>query len=229
MTKPRNYEHCTECGGRAILAVEEMKLCYGCIVCALYADTDTAELAEMLGRPARAIGQMSRTYGIYKSDKYRATHLCGRIQPGAVPPNKGLRRPGYAPGRMAETQFRKGNRPHSWKPMWSERISKDGYLEIKVREREGLYGNWSPVHILLWEDTHGAVPAGHCLAFKNRNHADISLSNLELLPRGELMRRNTIHRLPLELKQVISLTGALKRALRRLYEKQNVGLAQPSL
>lgn len=31
------------------------------------------------------------------------------FKPGHVPANKGLRRPGFAPGRMAETQFKKGH------------------------------------------------------------------------------------------------------------------------
>ena len=147
MTKPRDYERCTECGwARAILTVEGMRLCRGCIVCALYADMDTAELAEMLGIGIRPIAQMAYKYGVYKSTEYFASHPCGRIQPGAVPPNKGLRRPGWAPGRMAETQFRKGSRPHTWKPMWSERTSKDGYLEIKVCASARAYTEIGVLH-----------------------------------------------------------------------------------
>jgi len=33
------------------------------------------------------------------------------------------------------TSFKKGNLPHNHKPLWSERISKDGYVEISVPER----------------------------------------------------------------------------------------------
>ena len=32
------------------------------------------------------------------------------FKPGNVPANKGLRRPGFAPGRMAKTQFKKGHK-----------------------------------------------------------------------------------------------------------------------
>ena len=40
-----------------------------------------------------------------------------RFAKGQVPANKGMRRPGYAPGRMAETQFKPGQKCRNWKPM----------------------------------------------------------------------------------------------------------------
>jgi hypothetical protein len=149
----------------------------------------------------------------------------GRFKKGHVPLNKGIKRPkGWSPGRMAETQFKKGvlagYARERWKPLGSERLSKEGYLEVKFRERKGQYGNWKSAHVLLWEGTYGPVPEGYAVAFKDGDKSHIVLDNLELISRAELMRRNTVHNLPKDLQLVIQLNGALKRKLRKLSEKQ---------
>jgi len=142
-----------------------------------------------------------------------------QFKPGHVPANKGLRRPGYAPGRMREGQFKKGERrgraAEVYQPIGTERISRDGYLERKINEERPFQKRWRAVHLLEWEETHGPVPPGHAVAFKNGDKTDIRLDNLELITRAELMRRNIVHNLPPELKTVIQLSGALKRVIRR--------------
>lgn len=211
----------------------------------LYPESKTADLALYFDRQAYSLYNRAAQLGLSKSAAWLASdEACylrrhpeagepGRFKPGHVPPNKGLRRPGWAPGRMAETQFKKGQRPWTWRPMWSERMSKEGYLEIKFRERRGRYGNWKGAHVLLWEDRHGKVPKGHKLAFRDGDRARITLRNLELVSNAEMMRRNSVHNLPLELQLVIQLNGALKRKLRRLSgnraEEEYAGGAEPDL
>lgn len=142
-----------------------------------------------------------------------------RFTPGHVPANKGLRRPGWFRGRMKETQFRKGERRGAavelWKPIGTERISKDGYLERKVNDDLPRQRRWRAVHLLLWESTHGPVPKGHAIAFKNGDRTDIRLDNLECISRRELMSRNTVHNLPKPLAGAVQLLGALNRQIRR--------------
>jgi hypothetical protein len=128
---------------------------------------------------------------------------------------------------MAETQFKPGVRPHTWKPIGSRRLTKDGYLQRKISDTGYPPRDWVGEHILLWAKAHGPIPKGHALIFKDRNKSNICLDNLELITRRELMRRNTIHNYPPELVDVIRLGAALKRQLRRLNEKQNDGPAQP--
>ena len=239
MSKPRRYKRCAEHSLQAITTVDGEALCYACVVCLLYADTDTKELAEMLGSSARAISRVAHKHGVYKSAEYLATHDCGRIKPGNVPHNKGCpRRPGWAPGRMAETQFKRGCRTgvakKNWQPVGSIRPDADGYLRIKVREwRRGDafgFGNteiWPRLARHVWEQHHGQIPAGHAVVFKDRNRSNCDPGNLELVTRRELMLRNSVHNLPPDLRQVIQLNGALKRVIRRLGEKQDVGSAQP--
>jgi len=213
----------------------------------LYPQTKTGDLALYFGCSVRCLYNRAALLGVKKSAEWLAgDEACllrrhpeigapGRFKPGHSSWNKGLKHPpGWAPGRMAETQFKKGQMPWTWMPMWAERMSKEGYLEIKFRERKGRHGNWASAHVLLWEDRHGPVrlpsgqilppgapvPKGHKLAFKDGDRAHIALSNLELVSNAEMMRRNSVHNLPKELQLVIQLNGALKRKLRELNAKR---------
>lgn len=149
-----------------------------------------------------------------------------RFGPGHVPANKGLRRPGWGPGRMKATQFRKGERRGVavllYKPIGTERVSKDGYLERKIHDGMPLQSRWRAVHLLAWEAANGPVPKSHAICFTNGDKADIRLDNLTCIPRADLMRRNTVHNLPAPLPQTIQLLGALMRQTRkRDGQKQN--------
>jgi hypothetical protein len=50
-----------------------------------------------------------------------------------------------------------------------------------------------------------------------------------MISRAELMRRNTIHNYPPELRDNIMLLGAIKRKLRETSEKQDDRSAKPSV
>jgi hypothetical protein len=154
----------------------------------------------------------------------RAQHpVCARSCAGEQrsPPSR------WSAGRMPETQFKPGARPHTWKPIGSTRVTNDGYLQRKISDTGYPPRDWVGVHILLWEEAHGPIPKGHALIFKDRNKGNLCLENFELITRAELMRRNTIHNYPPELVDVIRLGGALKRRLRRIGEEQAIGPAQP--
>jgi hypothetical protein len=156
----------------------------------------------------------------------------GRIQAGNVPFNKGIKRPGYAVGRMAETQFKPDNRSgfaeKNWKPVGTIVADPEGFLRIKVRDRiHGLPKGWDKsiwplMHWREWEKHHGPIPTGHKVVFRDGNRAHCEINNLELITDAEMMRRNSIHKLPDELTEVIRLNASLKRRLRKIREKQNV-------
>jgi hypothetical protein len=196
-----------------------------------YPNTPTAEVARRLQRSVAAVYGHADKLGLVKSPAYLAGPAACRLrrgdrvgarfrfQKGHVPANKGLRRPGWAPGRMRETQFKKGVRQgvavRLYKPIGTERISKDGYLERKVNDGLPLQARWRAVHLVLWESLHGPVPAGHAVTFKNGDRTDIRPDNLELLHRRDLMARNTVHNLPKPLAQTVQLLGALRRKINR--------------
>ena len=68
---------------------------------------------------------------------------------------------------------------------------------------------------MVWESEHGPIPEGHSVIFRNGDKQDIRLENLELVSKGELMKRNTVHRLPKDLANVCLLKGALTRQIKR--------------
>ncbi|HLI02756.1 MAG TPA: HNH endonuclease signature motif containing protein [Terracidiphilus sp.] len=146
--------------------------------------------------------------------------------------------PGYQRGRMAETQFKKGQRPHTWLPVGTIVRDRNGYLKMKVRDDpQEIAGvgssstNWMYVHRMVWESAHGPVPPGHKVCFRDGNKDNCQLENLVLVSDAQRMRANSIHRLPPELEQVIHLQGALKRRIRRLERGKEPlrGPAEPSV
>jgi hypothetical protein len=215
-------------GARRLWTDEEIELVQAC-----YEDTPTVELAELLGMPAGRVYAKARELGLQKSRECIAEVARQRmldpnhpgrkhqIKPGNVPANKGKKMPGWGPGRMKETQFKKGQRSGMsaahWAPVGSTRLV-GGYVYLKISDVPNVpyTVNWLPLHILFWEEKRGPLKPGHVLVFRDGNRGNIKLSNLEQVSRRELMRRNTIHNLPGPLVNVIMLNGALKRKLRRL-------------
>lgn len=214
------------------------------VVRELYPHRPTAEIAERLGRgrTVTKVYAIASKLGLHKSAEYLATQhaqegarlrIAGaafRYPKGHVPANKGTRRPGYGPGRMKETQFKKGQISSRWDPelyvVGALRMNADGYVDMKVRtDRKGA-SNWRAFHVVLWEDAHGPVPPGYALCFKDGDKLNIDVdNNVELISRADLCRRNSLHNLPPELKGAIYMLGALKRRINR--EKQDRGPAQP--
>lgn len=200
------------------------------IIRALFPVNATWEVAKLIDRTAAQVWNRARRLGVKKSPEYLASKAyrfngseqrskVHRFPKGHVPANKGLRRPGFSPGRMAQTQFKKGHRSGRavklYQPIGTERISKDGYRERKVNDDMPLQSRWVAVHRIVWEAANGPVPDGHCLAFRDGNKKHIELSNLELITRAERMRRNTIHNLPESLKSTVRALGYLRRRINR--------------
>ncbi|HEY4358236.1 MAG TPA: HNH endonuclease signature motif containing protein [Acidobacteriaceae bacterium] len=200
----------------------------------LYPSIATNKLAALLGRSESSIYNQAFILGLHKTPEYLAgPDACrlrrggnigsqSRFKKGQVPHNKGIRMPGWAPGRMAQTQFRKGHVSANWAPLGTERVSDDGYLKRKVALNGKQIERWRMVHVLLWEEHHGPIPAGHTVIFKDKDKTNIVLQNLELVSRRQLMQRNSVHRWGPEVFQVIQLRGALNRKIRSCNEKQNV-------
>lgn len=115
----------------------------------------------------------------------------GRFQTAHAPWNQGKEMPYNA--NCARTQFKKGNLPHNTKFLGHERISKDGYIEISVAQRNphtGFERRYVLKHKHLWEQENGPVPAGMCLKSKDGNRSNTDPSNWVLIPRGMLTRMN---------------------------------------
>jgi hypothetical protein len=197
-----------------------------------YPDSTAQELADLLGRGISAVYNRAHTLGVEKSEesfkllygKPKLGPVATQFKKGHVPLNKGLRRPGWAPGRMAETQFKKGQVPANHLPIGSKRRDDNGYRYRKISETGCQRRDWVAIHRTLWQRFRGPIPAGHALAFKDENSDNIRIGNLELITRKELMLRNTIHnQYPKDVVNAIIMAGALKRKIREMGdgEKRN--------
>jgi hypothetical protein len=188
-----------------------------------YPHMKTASVATKLGRTERQVYNKAIALGLKKSPEYLASPEACRLRAGDNVGAKTRFRKGLAPwnkgasfvagGRSPETRFKPGHVPHTWKPIGSERISKDGYLVRKVSDTGIKRDDWKLVHVHVWEQRNGAVPKGFALVFKDGDRKNAVIENLELVSRMELMRRNTVHRLPKEIAELAQLRGALNRQI----------------
>lgn len=192
-----------------------------------YPHEATSVIAADLGRTVRATYARADKLGLRKTPEFLASAASGRIidqqdprraigvgtrwRTGRPSWNKGLHY--SAGGRSAETRFRPGQKPHTWQPVGTLRIV-DGYLNRKVADPR----TWEFVHRLVWQAANGPIPKDCAVVFRDRRpiliEEQITVDKLELVTRAELMRRNSIHRYPFEVKQAMRTLGALAKAIR---------------
>ena len=206
------------------------------IVRARYPHEKTAHIARDLGKGVDLVFRKAKGLGLSKTQAYLDSPDACRLRrdnpnsaghrypKGHVPANKGLRRLGWAPGRMAETQFKKGRKPEesrNYKLIGSLRITDSGYLERKVSDDQSIYParRWVAVHRLVWIEANGPVPVGHLCVFKpgmkTIDPDQITLDKIDCVTFAENMLRNTCHNYPKEIAQLIQLRGAVQRKINR--------------
>lgn len=153
------------------------------------------------------------------------TGRTGCFEKGAVPVNKGK---ACAPGtggrhpNARKTQFKRGQEPHNTKYLGHERVSKDGYVEISVAERNphtGYERRYVQKHVHLWTQKHGPVPEGFVLKSLDGDRSNTDPSNWELVPRALLPRLNgrfgrDYDKAPAALKPTIMAVAKLEHRVR---------------
>ena len=106
----------------------------------------------------------------------------GRFSKGMTPWNKGL---SYMPNNK-ETRFQKGNIPHCHREVGSERIIRDGYIEIKVAEPNV----WDLKHRVIYREHYGEIPDGHNIIFADGNKMNFDIDNLIAVSKSEMLILN---------------------------------------
>ena len=148
------------------------------------------------------------------------TGRTGRFPKGAEPHNKGKR---FAPRGSEKGWFRAGERhgkaARNYKPVGTERISEDGYLERKVHDGLPLQSRWRAVHLIRWEEANGPLPEGYALKCLDGDRLNTDPSNWRAVPRALLPRLAgcwTIgyDQAPAELRPAILATAELAQAAR---------------
>lgn len=134
----------------------------------------------------------------------------GRIEKGAVPWNRDKK--GYM-GANA-TSFKKGQTPKNHRPVGSERITKDGYIQVKIAEPR----TWRLKHIVVWEAANGNLPKGHCIRLLDGAKTNCDIDNLICISRGANAtsnKRNKANTQSPQLNKAILMTEHLKDKIRK--------------
>lgn len=133
----------------------------------------------------------------------------GQFKAGQTPWNKGKK---WTPelrekiiNSKTSSLFRKGHRPMTELPLYSERVNRDGMVEIKVNVadypqntfKKNSYGNgWIMKHHKVWIDFYKKpIPKGHKVIFIDQNKQNFDIKNLKLVTNSLMARLNQNHRL----------------------------------
>lgn len=197
------------------------------ILTELYPNTRTEIIAKKIGCSLISAYNKAHTLGLKKSEEYLQSPESGRLRKGMCHPgsektqfrkgnkpfNKGKKQVDYMTteqiNKTKATRFKKGHTPHNHKPVGSERITKDGYIEVKTKEPNVF----ELKHRVVWEEHNGEISPGCNIQFKDGNRKNTAIENLYMISREEQMMDNTIHRYPSDLKRSIRLINKLTKEL----------------
>jgi hypothetical protein len=175
-----------------------------------YPDKLATDVLLMLpDRTLLSIWHRARVMGIRKSEAFYTSGTGKRIsksndigkatrfKKGAITFNKGKKQTEYMTAEQIErtkaTRFKKGQDPHNTVPIGTERISKDGYVEIKIRHlKDGSANNKNFVskHRMIYEQNFGPIPKDCNVEFIDGNRLNFEPSNLILRSKNENFVKN---------------------------------------
>ena len=138
------------------------------------------------------------------------TGFTGYFVKGSEPWNKGTK--GLTgPNR---TSFKKGETIHpNYRPVGSERLNRDGYIEVKIAEP----GTWELKHRVVYEKYHGAIRKDHAVIFLDKNRNNFDINNLACVSRQELLMLNR-HRLNSENAEITKMGISLAKLMSKSSE-----------
>lgn len=128
----------------------------------------------------------SRTIKSYKANNKLNSGLSGKFRKGQTPHNKGKKMPKEVYEKVKHTMFANVNVPPNHRPVGSERISKDGYIEVKVAEPN----KWRLKQRVVYEEAKGKIPEGCTIIFLDGNKRNFDIDNLRCITRSELLYLN---------------------------------------
>ncbi len=158
----------------------------------------------------------SRTIKSYKANNKLNSGLTGKFRKGQTPHNKGKKMPKEVYEKVKHTMFANGNVPPNHRPVGSERISKDGYIEVKVAEPN----KWRLKQRVVYEEAKGKIPEGCTIIFLDGNKQNCNIDNLRCITRSELLYLNCNG---LNNSNEITETGILMARLDRAKNKKEAG------
>ena len=147
-----------------------------------YKGVPNQELADMINAKFRT--SYSKTQiKTYKFKNKLNSGLTGRFEKGEIPYNKGKKMPAEVYEKCKATMFKKGDKPKTLREIGSERINKDGYIEVKV----STSGPWKLKHRMVYENYYNVkLQSNDIITFLDDNPLNCNIDNLVLIKRSTL-------------------------------------------
>lgn len=122
--------------------------------------------------------------------KIRSGTNGGRFPKGHKTHNKGKKMPPEVYEKIKGTMFKNGHIPHNHKPVGSERINVDGYVEVKTKEPK----TWELKQRVVYREHYkDDIGKDEVIIFLDGNRLNLDPDNLRKINRAELVRYNQDH------------------------------------
>lgn len=143
----------------------------------------------------------------------------GCFSKGSIPHNKGKKMSEETYRKVKGTMFKKGNLPHNYRPVGSERVTVDGYVEIKIADPN----KWRLKSRVLYEQYHNVkLTKSDVIIFLDGNRLNLDIDNLFLISRAALARFNQdkLYSDNPEMTKAAALMAELKTKTRKKRKKE---------
>lgn len=157
-----------------------------------YKGKDNIELSELLNKKfnlnttADRVSNIKANLKRRKGIDLRTGINRGCIKKGNVPYNKGKKMSKEQYNKCKNTMFKKGNVPANHRPIGSERITVDGFVEIKVAEPN----RWKAKARVIYEKEFGTIPEGYIIIYLDGNKQNLEPNNLKAISRKKNLIMN---------------------------------------
>ena len=151
--------------------------------------------------------------------KVKSGTIGGQFQKGHKTWNKGRKMDPEVYKKCAPTMFKKGKVSVNKKPVGSERVNVDGYVEIKVAEPN----KWMAKSRYLYEQHHNVkLTRNDVIVFLDGNKLNLDIDNLFLISRAALARFNQdkLYSDNPEMTKAAALMAELKTKTRKKRKEQ---------
>lgn len=214
---------------RHIWTPEEDKIIRDC-----YPDTDTLELAGRFGVTVEQLYRRTSFLRVAKSEAYNAMKKAKeaevlreagkryRFVKGNIPANKGKKMSADVYARASPTMFKKGCSPPNTKYDGCVSVRTDSKSQLPYKYIRIAKGKWELYHRVVWEQTHGPIPAGHMVRFIDGDTLNTDIGNLEIVSRGQHAVDNMykLNKLPEELQETFRLRVQLNKLINNKKKKR---------
>ena len=143
-----------------------------------YKGITTVKLAERFNARFNTNISMGQMRSYLKNRKLK-NGVIKQFKKGHTPANKGTK----GVSKPNKTSFKKGHASHNFRPIGSERVNVYGYIEIKTANPN----TWELKQKVVYEKEFGKIPKGYAIFFLDQNKLNVSLDNLVLVSRQELL------------------------------------------